>query len=320
MDGGREKIVPRLSSLVFLTLILPSVICGCQSRQLYKDNRVMMGTFVEVVSADKRAGGIVFEEISRIDGLLSKYKEASDVSRLNKDGSLAVSPDTFYIIEKAKEFCQVTEGAFDVTVAPLVDLWGFTDKKYSIPAEEKIKEALALVGSDKIILHNNDNVIEFKTSGMKIDLGAIAKGYAVDCAVKKLKEAGIKSCLVNAGGQVYALGDKFGRPWAVAVRDPRKEGFVDRLELKNRAVATSGDYEQYFFKDNKRYAHILDPRTGYPVDSGVASVTVTAPDGLTADALSTAIFVLGKEKGAALARSFTGVEVRIIEVSPPQSQ
>ena len=293
----------------FLCILL----CGCKNHQLYKDSRVMMGTFVEVSSPDKKASGIVFEEIKRIENLLSKYNPDSEVSRLNKFGKLAASPDTFYIIEKSKEFWKASTGGFDISVAPLVDLWGFTDKKYSLPDEEKIKEILGLVGFDKIILHNGDNVIEFKTSGMKIDLGAIAKGYAVDCAVRKLKEAGIKSCLVNAGGEIHALGDRFGQPWRVAVKSPRKVGFIDYLELTDKAVATSGDYEQYFFQGNKRYAHIFNPKTGYPADSGVASVTVIASDGVTADALATAIFVLGKVKGMELAKKFPGVKVEIIE-------
>lgn len=273
----------------------------------------MMGTFVEVISPDQKAAAIVFKEITRVEDLLSKYKPESEVSRLNKAGKLAVSPDTFYIIKKSQEFWQVSNGAFDITVAPLIDLWGFTNKEYSLPPDAKIKNALSLIGTDKIILNDSDFVIQFKLSGMKIDLGGIAKGYAVDCAVRKLRENGITSCLVNAGGQIYCLGDRFGKSWKIAIRDPRKENFSGYLELENQAVATSGDYEQYFIKDGRRYSHIINPKTGYPVDSGVDSVTVIAPNGLTADALATAIFVLGKEKGELLAKNYPGVEVKIME-------
>ncbi len=297
------------ATVCFLCIFL----CGCQNQQLYKDSQVMMGTFVEVTSPDKEAAGIVFSEIKRIEGLLSKYNPDSEVSRLNKSGRLTVSPDTFYIIKKSKAFWQVTDGAFDITVAPLVDLWGFTEKSFHKPDDAQIKKALGFVGSDKIILTENNNVVEFMLSGMKIDLGAIAKGYALDCAVKKLRAAGINSCLINAGGQVYALGDKFGRPWRIAVKDPRSSGINGSLELKDKSAATSGDYEQFFLKGNKRYGHILNPKTGYPADSRVISVTVIAPDGLTADALSTAIFVLGKAGGEALARKFKDTEVKITE-------
>lgn len=288
-------------------------LCGCQNKTLYKETQVMMGTFIEVTSPDNRAGGIAFAEIKRIEDLLSKYKENSEISRLNKLGKLNASPDTFYIIKKSKEFWQLSDSAFDITVGPLMDLWGFTEKKYYLPKEEEIKNILNLVGADKIILHGDNNMIEFRLSGMKLDLGAIAKGYAVDCAVKRLKEKGIKSCLINAGGQVYGLGDKFGKPWQIAIKDPRGKDFLGYLELKNKSVATSGDYEQYFIKDNLRYTHILNPKTGHPADSGIISVTVIAPDGLTADALSTAIFVLGKGKGIELAKKFPDVKLRIIE-------
>lgn len=273
----------------------------------------MMGTYVEVISPDKEAADIVFNEIKRVEGLLSKYKEDSEISRLNRLGELRVSQETFYILEKAKEFWQVSDGAFDVTIGPLVDLWGFTDKKFSFPEKEKIEDALAKVGFEKIILHPDDNVVKFKLYGMRLDLGAVAKGYAVDCAVRKLRACGIKSCLINAGGQIYCLGDNSGRPWKVAIQDPRSPGFKEYLELHDQAVATSGDYEQYFMHQGERYAHILNPKTGYPADSGVVCVTVIAPDGLTADALATSIFVLGKDKGLKLAQRFNQVIVEVTE-------
>ncbi len=302
----------------FLVLTF-AFLCGCQKQQLYNDNRVMMGTFVEVTSPYKWAAGIVFSEMQRIEDLLSKYKPDSEVSKLNQSGKLNASPDTYFIIKKSKEFWQVSDGAFDITVAPLVDLWGFTDKKYSLPREEEIKNTLKLVGSDKIILQDDDSMVKFKLSGMKIDLGAIAKGYALDCAADKLRKAGIKSCLINAGGQVYALGDKFGKPWKIAIKGPRDNDFTGYLELKDKSVATSGDYEQYFIKHNVRYSHILNPKTGYPAYSGVVSVTVIASNGLTADTLATAIFVLGKEKSRALLKKFPDAEVKIIEEKDVQN-
>jgi thiamine biosynthesis lipoprotein len=194
-----------------------------------------------------------------------------------------------------------------------MDLWGFTDKKFRLPKDDEIKKTINLVGSDKIILQEENNVVEFKNLGMKIDLGAIAKGYAIDSAINKLKINGVKSCLINAGGDLFCLGDKLGKPWNIAIQNPRLPSFLGYLKLKDRAVATSGDYEQYFIQDNRRYAHILNPKSGYPADSGVVSVTVLASDCLTADALATAIFVLGKIKGEELAKKILGVEVKIIE-------
>lgn len=289
-----------------------TLLCGC-NRPLYRQTQVMMGTFVEVISPDERAANITFAEIQRIENILSKYKADSEVSKLNKDGRINASPELFYVIKKSIDFWQASFGAFDITVGPLVDLWGFTDKKFRKPQEAEIKKTLEVIGLNKIVLNFNNNVVKFMLLGMKIDLGAIAKGYAVDCAVKKLKEAGIKSCLVNAGGQIYCLGTKSGKPWKIAVRNPRGKDFQEILELQDKAVATSGDYEQYFIKNKKRYSHILNPKTGYPANSGVVSVTVIAGDGLTADALATAIFVLGKNKGLELARKFPEVKVKIIE-------
>jgi thiamine biosynthesis lipoprotein len=291
---------------------LVSLSSGCQERGLYKDTQLLMGTFVEVVSARKEAAPIVFAEIRRIENLLSKYKPESELSRLNCTGKLQVSPETFFVLKKAKEFWQASSGAFDITVGPLVDLWGFTDKHFRIPEDNQIKETLRQVGSDKIILQEADSVVEFQLSGMKIDLGAIAKGYALDCAAKKLKEAGITRCLLNAGGQVYALGDKYGLPWKVAVRPPRRQKVSSHLELRNQSASTSGDYEQYFLKKRCRYSHILDPRTGYPAHSGISAVTVVAPEALVADALSTAIFVLGEAGGRKLLDKFPATKITCV--------
>lgn len=269
----------------------------------------MMGTFVEVISRDRNAPEIVFKEIKRIEKLLSRFDPDSEISELNRSGKLLVSPETFYIIKKAKEFWQLTDGAFDITVGPLLEIWGFRDKNYRIPDRNEIKRALKSVGSDKIVLKEKNNMVKLKSLKVKLDLGAIATGYAIDCAVKRLREAGITSCLINAGGDIYCLGSKFGKPWKIAVQSPFEGKFSDFLYLENKAVATSGDYEKYFIKGGKRYSHIFNPKTGYPCDSGIASVTVIAQDSLTADFLSTAIFVLGKEKGEALAKQFPDTQL-----------
>jgi len=292
--------------------VLLFAICGCQPN-LYTDNRVLMGTFVEVASPDKQAAGIVFSEIKRIEDLLSKYKEDSEITRLNRTGKLKVSSETFYIIKKSKEFWGSTGGAFDITTGALMDIWGFTNKEYSLPQDAQIRAALKLVGSDKIILHEADSVVEFKFPGMKIDLGGVAKGYALDCAIERLKEKNIKSCLINAGGQVSCLGDKSGKPWKITVRDSAGKGIVDHLELRGGSVSTSGDYEQYFFEGDKRYGHIFDPRTGYPAEAQAGSVTVIADSGLTADALSTAIFILGKAKARELIKKYPQAKVKLYD-------
>jgi len=298
-----------LPIILTFCLFLP----GCENKKLYRDTQILMGTFVEVTSPDKRAKQIVFAEIKRIEELLSNYKDSSEVARLNKSGHLKVSPETFFIIKKSKEIWQMSNGAFDITVAPLVKLWGFKDNKFSVPQAQKIKEALRYIGSDKIILNEKDSVVEFKLPGIQIDLGAIAKGFAVDCAIKKLRESEIKNCLINAGGQIYGLGGKFGLPWKIAVRNPNENTFFDYLYIKDRAVSTSGNYEQCFNFKGIRYGHIFNPKTGYPVEPEFASVTVVAPSGLIADALTTSIFVLGKEEGKKLINKFKDVELITID-------
>ncbi len=305
----------RISNLVLRILFFGVLLltCGCQRDTLHRETQVLMGTFVETVSPDARALDIVFAEIRRIDLMMSNYIPDSELSELNKNGQIKASPDMFFILEKSRYFWEVSGGAFDVTVGPLMDIWGFKDKNFRLPTEAEIKSALGVIGMNKIILNKRDYMVKFMVSGMRIDLGAIAKGYAVDCAVRKLKEAQIKSCLINLGGQIYGLGTNNGRPWKVAIQDPRGSGLKGYLELKNQSVATSGDYEQYFEKDNRRFSHIMNPRTGYPEDSEVISATVIAEDGLTADALATAIVVMGKEKGLELANKFPGVETKIIE-------
>lgn len=303
---------PKTRKLLVLFLIIGWAITllfmAKPNKKLYRNNRILMGTFWEVISPNKDAARIVFDEAARLDGLLSKYKEGSEVSRLNKAGKLQVSPETFFIIKQSKEFYAKTEGAFDITVAPLVDLWGFTNYKFRVPTKHSIEATLKLVGSDKIILHEIDNLVEFNKPGVKIDLGAIAKGFTLDRAVEKLKENNVNSCLINAGGQVYALGDRFGKPWKVAVKNPHKEGVSETLELKNQSVSTSADYQQFFIKNNKRYGHILNPKTGYPAQA--RAFTVISNNATEADALSTAIFVLGEEKQAELLSRFPRVKIK----------
>jgi FAD:protein FMN transferase len=302
-----------LMRALYLFLIPVFLLCGCQQPQLYRQTQVLLGTYVEVISSDPRAAGIVFSELRRIEGMLSKYRPESEVSQLNKNGQVKASPEMFYILEKSVGFWELSGGAFDVTVGPLMDIWGFTKKEFRQPSDEEIKEALKIVGSNKIILNKQDSVVKFMLPGMSLDLGAIAKGFAVDCAKRKLKYAGITSCLINAGGQIYGLGDKFGKPWKVAIRSPRGNGVEGYLQIKDRAVSTSGDYEQYFEKGKRRFSHIMNPATGYPEDSKIISATVIADDGLTADALSTSLAVLGKDKGMALGKKFPGVSIKLIE-------
>lgn len=280
-----------------------------------------MGTFVEITCQDKAAMNAAFEEIKKIENLANKFEPASEISRLNKNGEIRAGPDFLNLIKESKKYYALSGGAFDITVSPLVESWKNKIKEAQekkseglLPAKDELENKLGLVGSDKIFINEDESAVKFARAGMSVDLGGIAKGYAVDKAVLRLKALGINSCLINAGGNIYCLGRKGKRKWHIGIRHPRNPGkIIFYLDLENQAVATSGDYEQYFMNAGKRYSHIINPERGEPVDNGLASVTIIAKDAAAADALSTAVFVLGKEKGQELLGKIDNTEYRIIE-------
>lgn len=286
---------------------------GCMNRELYNEKKFLLGTVVEVVSPYKEASGIVFQEIERVEKVFSLYRDDSFVGNLNKTGFLNTNFEVFSLIKKAGIFYGITDGRFDITVAPLAIIWKDALKENKIPSEGEIKSALELVGFDKISLDNESKNIKLMKKGMQVDFGAFAKGYAVDCAIKELKEKGIDSAIINAGGDIYCLGTKSSQAWKVGLQHPRdKNKLLTNLELKDSAVATSGDYEQFVEIDGKRYSHIIDPKTGYPVENDIISVTVVAGDTLTADAVATCIFLLGKDRGRQIFENYKGVQKIII--------
>ncbi|MCX7927593.1 MAG: FAD:protein FMN transferase [Candidatus Omnitrophica bacterium] len=297
------KLKARKYSLIFLFLFSAFIFKGCQA-PLYRETQLLMGTFVEVISTDPRAANIVFSEIRHIEKLLSVYDPNSQISQLNQKGKLTVSPQTYKLLKKAKEFWQNSEGAFDISVGPLMDLWGFRNRDFRIPSEEEIKTARQKVGMDKIIFQDATNMIELTVPGMQLDCGGIAKGYAVDCAVQKLRRENIKSCLINAGGDIYCLGSRGRTAWKVAIQRPDKKAILKVIFVKDKAVATSGNSEQFFIAEGQIYSHIIDPCSGYPVKTAFSSVTVTSNDCMTADFLATAAFVLGKDKAELLASKY----------------
>lgn len=298
-----------MTGVVFLVAI-----AGC-SRPLHKESRFLMGTLVEVTSEDPRAHEIVFQEFKRIELIVNLFDPKSELSLLNQSGDLTVTAELFEIFKAAKEFYRLTDGAFDVTIGPASLLWKKSVKAAQIPSKEEVSMALDGVGFGNIYLNEETRQVKFLRMGVKVDLGGIAEGFALDRAVVKLKAVGITSALINAGGDIYCLGGLHGRPWQVAIQDPRiPKKLVEKVGLMDRAVATSGDYEQFFIFENKRYSHIIDPRTGYPADAGIVSATVVAPDVLTADVVSTSLIVLGRQKGTALLKKFSGVSAKLIDV------
>ncbi len=303
----------KLFSFALPVLFFLSGFLGIKAKPQYvTKSKYLLGTTVSITCRYDDAINKAFEEMERVENLLSKYKQDSIISEINTKKYKIVTDEVLYIIQKSKEINKLTDGAFDITVSSLVDIWKDAIKNNQLPKEELIKEKLLGVGSDKIQIDKDDFIVSI-AADTQLDLGGIATGYAVDSAIGKLKKLGIKSALIDAGGDIYCLGTKNDKPWVIGIQNPRnKNEIINTLKLEDKAVTTSGDYEQYFIYEGRRYSHIINPVTGYPTDNSVASVTVTAPDCLTADALATAIFVLGKEKGLEALKNFKNVEAIVI--------
>ncbi|MDY5181192.1 FAD:protein FMN transferase [Butyribacter sp.] len=292
----------RLSG-VLLFLLCIAMLTACQNsdenKKVSKDI-FAMDTYMTVTAYGKNAENGVnkaVDEINRLETVLSAEKQESDIYKLNETGSGTLSTDTKDIVSKALEINKTTNGAFDISIYPLMVKWGFTTQKYNVPSKNEISKLLKDVDSSKIIFDEKSGNIKLKEN-MKIDLGGIAKGYTSNRVMQIFKECGVKSGLVSLGGNVQALGTKTdGTAWQIAIENPDKSSdYIGVVSVKDKAVITSGGYERYFEKNGKTYHHILDPETGYPAESGLKSVTIVSDDGTLADALSTSLFVMGKEK------------------------
>jgi thiamine biosynthesis lipoprotein len=280
-----------------------------------------MGTAAKVtiygkneIEADSIAR-IALRELHSIENNLSTWKERSEVSRLNKDSNgkpLLASWELYSLTDSSLYFSERTFGAFDITTRPLVKLWGFLGGEPSLPGDADIEKTLELVGSDKITISDRSPRIGLKP-GTEIDFAGIAKGYAVDRCAGILKNHGVTSGLVNLGGNIFAIGAPPGKDeWTIGIRNPiETDKVIGSFTLKDEAVATSGNYENFVEIDGKRYGHIIDPRTGRPVEH-VLSVTVISSTALAADALSTGFFVLGPEKSAEALNKLPGVKAYFI--------
>lgn len=238
------------------------------------------------------------DKINELDELLSTGKETSEVSKLNKSGKEVLSKTTADLVKKSLQIYEKTEGLFDITIYPLMELWGFPTKNYRVPSDKEIAEKLEVVGSDKIIFNEDTREVSFKNQGLEIDFGGIGKGYITDELVKILKEEKVESAIINLGGNVFGYEKKpDGSLWNVAIRDPNvPESYMAVIRLENCAVITSGGYERFFEENGSIYHHILDPGSGKPSKSGLKSVSIVSKEGTLADALSTSLFIMGKEK------------------------
>ncbi len=314
-----------MKKILCLPMVLLLISSCARGNGLYTETRVIMATYITITldrsgkTEDElaRAAGDAFARITKVDDLMSTYKPMSNLSRINANSGIAPVPADPEIIENINDASYISSlsgGAFDITVGPLVNAWEIGSKKAHVPSPETIKKTLPLVGWRDIVVNKKDGTVFLKKRGASIDLGAIAKGYASDRAVAALLEDGIKGGIVACAGDIKVFGRKpDGSPWTVGIQNPRgPEGDVlAKIPLTDMAISTSGDYERFFFKDGKRYCHIIDPHTGYPVN-GLMSVTVLAKDSWLADSMGTALFVLGPEKAYALALKHPELEVLMI--------
>ena len=284
----------RLLSLLLISVLLLSG-CSSTAETLSFES---MDTFMQVsLYGDKKTAEAVQNEILRLEALFNANDPNSKVSELNQSGFVE-DEDVFKVLEGALKVSQSTDGALDPSVYPLVEEWGFISRDFRIPDKSTIDELLQHVDYTQIALNFNRTYIPEK---MKLDLGAVAKGYAADRAKEILAQNEVKSAILNLGGTVAAVGTKpDGSDWKVGISDPESTGgYFATVTLRDKIVATSGSYERYFEQDGKRYCHILDPKTGMSADSGVVSVSIIGDNGLYCDALSTALFVMGAEKAQA---------------------
>ncbi len=320
--------ISRIGRLISLSLVL-IILTGClgprqeEPQGELEETFFVMDTLVTVqFHAAAGKGQAVLSaiegEMRRLESILSAHLPDSDIALI--DGAagsspVKVSPETLEVLDTALAYAQLTDGAFDITLAPVLELYDFSGLDPQRPTQEQLHEYLPLVDWRKVKVDRVQGTVLLQERGMKIDLGGIAKGYITDAVVEIMVAHGIEYGLVNAGGDIRLLGPKIdGNPWRVGIKDPNNphSAFFAVVEIARGAIVTSGDYERFFIADGVRYHHILDPQTGLPAH-GARSVTVTAPDAELADLLGTAIFVLGAEPGLALAESLPGVEAVIWE-------
>ena len=286
--------------------------------RIVRDERLKMGTRfeIQVVTGDPSAGRAAIEaayqEIDRVEELLSEWRETSEISEVNRrggQGAVAVGPELFSVVERAAGISEITDGAFDVTFAACGGAWSV--RKQRIPTDAEIDACLVHVGFRRLELDPAASTIHLPTEAMRIGIAGIGKGFGVDRAAEVLEAHGVRDYIVDGGGDIRVAGRNVDRPWVVGIADPRREGQLHAtLEVGRGAIVTSGDYQRYFVKDGVRYHHILDPTTGRPARRSVA-VTVVAATATDADALATGLFVLGPERGIEIVESQPDVEALI---------
>ena len=318
--------IKRIKIIIFIGFIFLNTGFGYAKETLISGQTMGTTYHIKVVTSNsKKIIGLkekIDKRLEEINKSMSTYRKNSEISRFNAlkiaGQRFKVSWDFAQVIIESKRLYRLTGGAWDGSIYPLVNLWGFgiSERKNRLPAKEKIASLMRDVGFDNIDLVDGRYLLKKKES-ISIDLASIAKGFGVDKVAELIKKENIKNFLVEIGGEVYASGvRKDARCWKIGINRPRKESPYDEVykivRLKDKAFATSGDYRKFFEVEGKRYSHILDPKTGYPVANGVVSVSIIAGTCAFADGLATAVMVMGRERGLGLVHGLDGVECMIV--------
>lgn len=319
-------------SLLTVFIVLPFLLTACSEKKSVTQTQKIMGTICTITVPEEKAEVLekVFNELYRIQSVFNFYDRNSLLSQINKNAGtnpVPVTDEFLYVIQTAQAASELTDGAFNPLVGPLVKLWDVNGQNPRIPAKEEIEEALRYNSWENVEINVSEKTVFLKNKGMEIDFGGIMKGYAADVINMILKKEGVSSATINLGGNVYVRGKSFkGGSWKIGIVEPVFDGTdaegnpnsiseSDRKKLivkaKNQAVVTSGGYERFFELEGKRYHHIFDGRTGYPSESGLASATVVLKSSVMADCLSTAFFVLGKEKSCQVIDRLRKSDVKI---------
>ncbi|APH16939.1 apbE family protein [Clostridium sporogenes] len=306
-------------TILLLCICSPLVFVGCDSKSEEPVSRetYLMGTIINIKAYGKNADKAVqasVDKISDIENKMSLNISTSEVNKINKNAGITpvkVSKNTFDVVKASLIYSEKTKGSFDITVEPLVSLWGIGTDKARIPSKDEISNALKLINYKDVVMNEKESTVMLKRKGQAIDLGAIAKGYAADELKEVLLNHNISSAFLSLGGNVYVLGNKPDKtPWNIGVQNPlRPRGNpLGIVSISDKSIVTSGNYERFFEKNGKRYHHIFDTKTGYPAEKGLISVSIISDKSIDGDALSTSVYTLGLDEGKKLIESLKGVE------------
>ena len=303
--------------IFFLTVIILTVGCQKKGGEDLSQTIFALGTVISINLFDEGSQELmteIIEKINSIEKTMSKNLKDSEISQINRQAGISpvkVSEETFFVIDKAIQFAELSNGMFDPTLGPIIELWGIGTEAAKVPDLKELSALLSKVDYRKVQLNKKEQTVFLELEGMALDLGGIAKGFAADSVIELLKVHKINNAMLNLGGNVFAYGKKDnGEPWKIAIQSSfdQRNSYFGYVEVVDKSVVTSGSYERYFEEDGVVYPHIFDAKTGFPVQTEVVSVTVIAASSIDADALSTILFALSIEEGIAIVEKLDGIE------------